>query len=56
MKKLFENMGKRIKDRLDKLAEENQKIYGGKKLDCCTINKRPVQSPANRRTVQKARQ
>jgi hypothetical protein len=28
-----------IKKRLEKLAEENRKLYGGKKLDCCSINR-----------------
>ena len=36
-------MGNRMKQRLERLAEENRKAYGGKKLDCCTINKNSVE-------------
>lgn len=44
MKNLFEKMKERIEKRLEKLAEENRKIYGRRKLDCCTINRKlPVE-------------
>ena len=38
LKRVKENM----KKRLEKLAEENRKLYGGKKLDCCSINRTQV--------------
>jgi len=31
-----------IKKRLERLAEENRKLYGGKRLDCCSINRTQV--------------
>jgi len=49
MKSLFEKMKEKIKKRLEKLAEENRKIYGGKKLDCCTINRKRLAEMNNYR-------
>jgi len=49
VKNLFEKMKERIEKRLEKLAEENRKIYGGKKLDCCTINRKPSVAMNNSR-------
>ena len=31
-----------IKKRLERFAVENRKLYGGKKLDCCSVNRPPV--------------
>lgn len=42
MKKLIEKVKKNVAARLEKLAEENRKTFGGKRLDCCSINRRPV--------------
>jgi len=42
MKKLFEKVKKNVTTRLEKLAEENRKTFGGKRLDCCSINRKPV--------------
>ncbi len=42
MKKWLAKVKDNMKERLEKLAEENRKIYHGQRLDCCTINKRPV--------------
>lgn len=46
MRRVFKMWLKRVKEtvkkRLERLAEENRKLYGGKKLDCCSINRTPV--------------
>ena len=42
MKKWLKKIRDNMNERLEKLAEENRKIYQGKRLDCCSINKKPV--------------
>lgn len=37
--KIFRRIKKRWNSYLEKLTETNKKLYGGKKLDCCTINR-----------------
>jgi hypothetical protein len=38
MKNLLKKIGKRFTEKLEKLADDNRKFYGERKLDCCTIN------------------
>ncbi len=38
MKNLLKKIGERWTEKLEKLAEDNRKLYGRRKLDCCTIN------------------
>lgn len=42
MNKLLDRVKKNMTARLEKLAEENRKTFGGKRPDCCSINRRPV--------------
>ena len=39
---LLRKIGENIKKKLEKLAEENRKQFGGKRLDCCTVNRTPT--------------
>lgn len=36
--KFLRRIKKRWNAYLEKMSETNKKLYGGKKLDCCTIN------------------
>jgi len=42
MKKLLKKVKKNMTARLEKLAEENRKTFGNRRLDCCSINRKPV--------------
>jgi hypothetical protein len=39
MTNLFAKIKKSINKYLERMAEENQKNFGGKRLDCCSIDK-----------------
>jgi len=43
MRKIREN----IKNKLEKLAEENRKQFHGGRLDCCTVNRTPAVKRGN---------
>lgn len=42
MKKWLARVKDNMKERLEKFAEENRKIHQGQRLDCCSINRKPV--------------
>jgi hypothetical protein len=39
MKKWLKRVKRNFNERLEKLAEENRQMYGGKRLDCCNVNR-----------------
>ena len=45
-------MFKRVKDWLERLGDENERLYGNRRLECCGINHHRHQS----RPVQRLRQ
>jgi hypothetical protein len=42
MKKWLAKVKDNMKERLEKFAEENRKIHQGQRLDCCSMNRKPV--------------
>jgi hypothetical protein len=42
MKKWLRTINSRMKERLEKFADKNREYHGGRRLDCCTVNKKPT--------------
>ena len=47
-KGFFARLKEGLKRYLEKMGEDNQKMFGNRRLDCCTMNKRfPVTKKSN---------
>jgi hypothetical protein len=56
MKNWLKKIKKNFEARLENLAEANRNAYGGRKLDCCTINRQHDQKIRNSKSKNITRQ